>query len=92
MPTFAAISLINMSSNESLSNTLEKIVVMECSYGGKNLHSIIQSNFTEVIMQVNSFLKIWLLSVNFEKFASKSESDKSQLGVWRAVVGRSSDL
>ena len=38
-------------------------------------------------MQANSFLKIWLLSVNFEKFTSIIEySDQSQSSVWTSVI------
>ena len=44
-------------------------------------------------MQIKSFLKIWLLSVNSDKYASVNQkSDQSQQDVWRAVIGRSSDL
>ena len=46
-------------------------------------------HFTQVIMKARkSFLKIWLLSVNFEKFTSINVwSGQSQSGVWRAVIG-----
>ena len=44
-------------------------------------------------MQTKSFLKIRLLSVNFEKFPSINEDrDQSKTSVWRAVVGRGLDL
>ena len=36
----------------------------------------------------NAFLKILLLSVNFERFTSINLwSNQSQSGVWRAVIG-----
>ena len=45
-------------------------------------------NFTEVTMKAKSFLKIWLLSVNFEEFASMNlYGNQSQSGVWRTVIG-----
>ena len=44
-------------------------------------------------MQTKSFLKIWLLRVNFENFTFiNQKSDQSQSGVWRAVIGRSFGL
>ena len=39
-------------------------------------------------MQTKS-MKIWLLSVNFEKITTINEdSDQSQSSVWMAVIGR----
>ena len=44
-------------------------------------------------MKTKSFFKIWLLSVNFEKFTSiNQKSDQSSSDARRAVIGRSSDL
>ena len=44
--------------------------------------------YTSVIMKLNKFLKIWLLSVNYEKFTFINLwSNQSQLHVWRFVIG-----
>ena len=43
-------------------------------------------------MQTKSFLKIWLLSVNEKIISISYQSDQSQSGVWRAVIGRSGSL
>ena len=38
-------------------------------------------------MQTKLLLKIWLLSVNFEKYNSiNQKSDQSQSGVWSTVI------
>ena len=40
-------------------------------------------------MQTKSFLKIWLLFVNFEKFTSVNEDrGQTKSSVWRVVIGR----
>ena len=45
-------------------------------------------NFTDVVINAKSFLKIWLLFLN-EKFISVNQKrDQSQSGVWRAVIDR----
>ena len=74
--------------------TTEKIAVTQSWEGATILHSII---WIEIVKrwwtQTKSFLKIFLLSVNFGKLTSVNQkSDQSQSGVWRAVISPSSCL
>ena len=86
-PRLALLTSFNNNNN----NTKEKIVITDNSQGAKITHSIII--FDEIILrwwwrQAKTFLKISLLSVNFEKFTSINLwSNQSQLGVWRTVIG-----